>query len=289
MSSETLTIRNRPANSERVASPSVISTRGLVGLLIEQVRSEFVKNIRVPAFVVGTVAFPVMLFLLFGLSSSGQVLPEGTSVGAFLLTSFSAYGLIGIALFSFGVGVATERGQGWMKLLRATPMPAWTLFAGKIVMSLLFGALVLALMAAVGTIFAGVRMPALDWLVWGATLLLGALPFSTLGFALGYWAGPNSASPIANLVYLPLSFASGLFVPLSSLPEFLREIAVYLPTYHFGQLAWRTVGTEADLALITGVTGGAVQESVLWLLGAFVVFGVLAVVGYRRDQGRQYG
>ena len=60
-------------------------------------------------------------------------------------------------------------------------------------------------------------------------------------------------------------------------------------SYHYGQLVWRTIGTEADLALITGVSGGGTQESVLWLVGAFVVFGVLAVVGYRRDQGKEYG
>ena len=288
MSSKTLLIRNRPAD-ERVHSPSAVPTRGLAGLLLEQVRAEFFKYWRVPAFVVGTVAFPVMLFLLFGLSNSGQTLPQGTSVGAFLLTSFSAYGLIGIALFSFGVGVATERGQGWMKLLKATPMPAWTLFTAKIVMSLLFGALVLLLMAAVGSLFAGVRFAALEWLRWGATLLLGALPFSSLGFALGYWAGPNSASPIANLIYLPLSFASGLFVPLSSLPEFLRDVAVYLPTYHYGQLVWQTVGSRGDLALIVGASSGSFQEHALWLLGTFVVFGVLAVIGYRRDEGKQYG
>ncbi|MER3444647.1 MAG: hypothetical protein C4333_11245 [Meiothermus sp.] len=60
----------------------------------------------------------------------------------------------------------------------------------------------------------------------------GGLSLSTLGFALGYLARPKAASTIANLVYLPLSFASGFFFPLSRLPEFLREMAPYLPTYH---------------------------------------------------------
>lgn len=279
----------RSAPADRVLSPGAVPGRGITGLLLEQIRVEFIKYWRIPAFVVGTVAFPVMLFLLFGLSNSGQTLPQGTSVGAFLLTSFSAYGLIGVALFGFGVGVATERGQGWMKLLRATPMPAWTLFAAKIVMSLLFGTLVLLLMAAVGSLFAGVRLGALEWLRWGATLLLGALPFSTLGFALGYLAGPNSASPIANLVYLPLSFASGLFVPLSNLPEFLRDIAGYLPTYHYGQLAWGTIGDRSDLALIVGASSGDFAQHAAWLLGTFVLFGALALIGYRRDEGKQYG
>jgi ABC-2 type transport system permease protein len=52
-----------------------------------------------------------------------------------------------------------------------------------------------------------------------------------------------------------------------------------LPPYHYGQLAWRAVGVD----------DGQVALHIAWLIGTAVVFGLLAVWGYRRDNGRQFG
>jgi ABC-2 type transport system permease protein len=229
-----------------------------------------------------------MLYLMFGLPNAGETLPEGTSVGAFLMGSLGAYGVLGIALFSFGVDIAVERGRGWLKLTRVTPLPAWVYFAGKFAMAVLFAVITLAVLFATAVLLAGVRLPSERWASLFLTLLLGTMAFSTLGFALGYWASPRGASPIANLIYLPLSFASGLFIPLSSLPQFLQDLAPYLPTYHFWQLVWQAVGSPGDIALLTGSASGGFWVHILWLAGTFVVFGFLALLGYRRDQETQY-
>ncbi len=266
----------------RFPSPTATLTGGPKALAVEQARAEFLQSFRVPEFVVGTVLFPVMLFLMFGLPNAGTTMPEGMSV-AFMMTSFAAYGMLGVAIFAFGVDLAVERGRGWLRLMRTTPAPAWSYFTAKTVMALLFAVLTLALVFGAAALFAGVRLEALTWLRTGATLLLGALSFSTLGFALGYWASPRGAAPIANLVYLPLSFASGLFFPLSQLPQVLQDIAPYLPTYHFGQLAWRAVGSKADVTALAGGDGEQWWIHASWLAGTFLVFGFIALLGYRRD------
>jgi ABC-2 type transport system permease protein len=88
----------------------------------------------------------------------------------------------------------------------------------------------------------GIRETPLVWAIVIARLLAGSLPFIALGFAIGYWSGPHAAPAIANLIYLPLSFASGLFVPLSQLPEFIQNLRPFLPSYHYAQLAWSALG-----------------------------------------------
>ena len=271
----------------RRPSPTARPTGGPLPLLFAQAKAELLQNLRVLEFVIGVVVFPTMLFLMFGLANAGQDLPNGTNVGAFLMASFGAYGMLGIAIFGFGVDIAIERGRGWLKLVAATPLPAWVYFAGKLAMTLLFGVIMLGVLFGAGALFAGVRMTAGDWLSLSATLLVGGMAFSTLGFTLGYWASPRGASPIANLIYLPLSFASGLFIPLSNLPQVLREVAPYLPTYHFAQLVWRTFGHPEDLDLIVGLSGDAIEVHVAWLLAAFALFAMTASVGYRRDRRRQ--
>jgi ABC-2 type transport system permease protein len=280
---------DRVGPPERRLSPSAVRTRGNGAAFVEQVRSEFLQNARVPEFLIGIVVFPVMLYLMFGLPGAGQTLPLGTSVAGFMMGSFGAYGMLAIALFAFGVDIATERGRGWLVLMRATPVPAWVYFAGKLAMATLFAAVMLAVLFAVAAAFADVRLAPERWVRLALTLLLGGLSFATLGFALGYWASPRGASPIANLVYLPLSFASGLFIPLASLPRFLQDLAPYLPTYHFGQLVWQAVGPHDDVALLAGAVGDGFWSHAIWLVATFVTFGLVALVGYRRDQVRQHG
>lgn len=70
-----------PALPPRRRLPSAEASPGPVALLLEQTRTEVLQNIRVPEFLVGTVAFPVTLFLMFGLPNAGTTLQGGTSVG----------------------------------------------------------------------------------------------------------------------------------------------------------------------------------------------------------------
>jgi ABC-2 type transport system permease protein len=146
-------------------------------------------------------------------------------------------------------------------------------------MALLFALLICALMFTFAIAAAGVRLSLGTWLRLTVSLLLGLMPFATIGFAIGYWAGPNSAAPIAQFGYMLLSFASGLLVPLEGLPSFVQRIAPYLPTYHYAHLAWSAVGAD----------DGKLAQHLIWLLATALVFGALAVWGYRRDQGQQYG
>ena len=78
----------------------------------------------------------------------------------YMLATYGAFGVIGCALFGFGVGVAIERGQGWMRLKRVSPMPALAYFVAKIAMSASFATVIVAALFVLGATFGGVRMPA---------------------------------------------------------------------------------------------------------------------------------
>ncbi|HSO70610.1 MAG TPA: ABC transporter permease, partial [Arachnia sp.] len=108
----------------------------------------------------------------------------------------------------------------------------------------------------------------------------GALPFSAMGLAFGYLVGPNSAPALLNVIYLPMAFASGLWIPIHQLPEFVQGIAPALPPYHFAQLALGTIGAAE---------GGSQALHVVVLLAFTALFLTVALWGYRRDEGRTYG
>jgi ABC-2 type transport system permease protein len=128
---------------------------------------------------------------------------------------------------------------------------------------------------------AGVRLPPGTWAGLAGVLIAGAIPFCAVGLALGYLAGPNSAPAIINLIYLPASLCSGLWLPIDMLPRFLQRIALWLPPYHYGQLALRVIGKER---------GGSAWWIDAGVLAATTVLGLAAAaVLMRRDDGRTYG
>ncbi len=250
-----------------------------LGIYRTEAVHEFLKLIRVPIFAISGLAFPLMFYVIFRLTFAGET-AGGVGVTTYMLATYGAFGVIGSALFGFGVSVAIERGQGWMRLKRVSPMPPLAYFVAKVAMSTTFAALIVVALFTLGVTVGGVRMPIEQWLGLAAVLVIGALPFCAMGLAFGYLVGPNSAPAVLNLVYLPMAFASGLWIPLSQLPEAVRAIAPFLPPYHFAQLA-------------LGSLGASDGSSPLLHLGALVAFTIafLAVAGwgYRRDEGRTYG
>lgn len=241
------------------------------------IRCELVKLLRVPAFAIPTLLFPILFFALFGLPSAGKNLNNAdVSYGAYLMASYGAYAVMAVALFSFGTSIASERGLGWNRLLRATPLRASTFFAAKTAMALLVGLLALLLLFAFGALVGGIRMGAATWTGLIGLSLIGMVPFIALGLCIGYVAGPSSAPPVANLIFLPLSFASGLFIPLPFLPAAVRAAAPCLPAYHTAQLGWTLLGAG---------DGRGTAFHLLWVAGYALVFLGLALLAFRRDQG----
>lgn len=251
-------------------------------IYVTEARHEFLKLIRIPIFAVSTIALPVMFYVLFGVAFGGGEAGEAGGVGAttYMMATYGTFGVIGAALFGFGVSVALERGQGWMRLKRVSPMPPQAYFVAKVVMATTVSALIIGALFILGATLGGVRMPVTQWTSLGLVLLLGALPFSAMGLAFGYLVGPNSAPAMLNLFYLPMAFASGLWIPIHQLPAFVQGIAPALPPYHFAQLALGTVGAAE---------GGSPALHAVVLLAFTALFLTVATWGFRRDEGRTYG
>jgi ABC-2 type transport system permease protein len=243
-----------------------------------ETKYEFLKQLRRPAYAIATLGFPLMFYAFFGLMSNLH--NQGLSLATYLLATYGTFGVVGASLFGFGVSVSLERGAGWLLLKRASPMPPLAYFVAKLASATAFSALVITLLFLMGTIFGGVHLEALTWLRLGGALVIGALPFCAMGLALGYLISPNSAVAIINIINLPMSFCSGLWLPINILPPAVQHIAPFMPAYHLGQLALSTIG---------------VPSSQPWYLHVLVLLAFtsaalsLAAFAYKRDEGETYG
>ncbi len=209
--------------------------------LLEEIRCEFLRLARAPSFVVPTLLFPVMFYVLFGIVLAGG---KATTFQAahYMLGTYCVFGVMAPSLFGFGVTVAMERDEGLLALKRALPMPPANLVLAKLGMAMAFAAIIFALLATVGSTFGGVRLGLDQWLALATVCLCGVLPFCAIGLLLGALLSPQGAPAAINLLYLPMAFLSGLWVPVFLLPKPMMMTAPLWPAYHLAQLAEAAIG-----------------------------------------------
>jgi ABC-2 type transport system permease protein len=243
-----------------------------MNLVLAHFRAEMLGLLRTPAFSVITVLMPGLIFLFVGAAASND--RESANL---LLASFCIFALLGVAFFQFGVGLAQDRGAPWDAYLRTLPVTPATRFAARLMAATVFALAAVAFVIVLAVTLTDAGMAAGAWVRLVISVLAAAVPAALLGIAVGYWASPKAALPVANILYLAMSFGGGLFIPPDALPGFVDRVSVVLPTRQFGELAWAAVlGLDWPLS------------AWLWVAAYTVVFGAFAVWGYRRDEGTTY-
>ena len=243
-----------------------------------EARTELLKFARMKSYSISIIFFPLMFYCFFGLAM--PQLSTSTSMARYLLASYGAFAIMGSTLYAFGVGIAVERGLGWMEVKRASPMPMGAYFFAKGAVAMVFGAIVILLLFALGAVFGHVRMAPAQWLLTFGALVAGALPFCALGLTIGNLAGPNSAPATVNMIYLPMAFCGGLWLPLEILPKAIQQVAPLLPSYHLAQIA---------LAIQKAPVKGSVAGHVEALAALGLIFLGTAWVAHSRGREKMYG
>ncbi|HET7573297.1 MAG TPA: hypothetical protein VFJ77_11590 [Gaiellaceae bacterium] len=233
-------------------------------------RLQLVELVRFPGFTVATLGFPALLFGLFGLPRAGAH-PEA------IVASYMAFAALGVGFFQFGVSAAIERATPWAVFLRTLPAPAAARIAGRVLAALAFTAAAIALVLCLALATTHLSLSPLAWARLAVALLGGSVPFVVLGVAIAYWTTPKSALPVANVLYMLLSYAGGLWTGGSDLPHLAARISPYTPTRQWGDVLW-----PAALGLPWS------GRHWLALTGFTAAFAAAAIWGYRRDEGQRF-
>jgi len=240
-------------------------------LALAHARALTLELARHPGYVVPTLAFPAAFFLFFAASAHGVEADLG-------MARFAGFAAIGVAFFQFGVGIAAERASPWEVYMRTLPVGIGVRLLARLGSAAVFAAAAAAVVVATALLTTDAALTPARWLELGAALLAGTVPFALLGIAIGYWAPPRGALPIANLLYLASSYAGGLWFRPEHLAPALARISPFLPT-------------RALADVLTASVLGTAQPGGSW--AALAVFAAafcgLAAWGYRRDEGRRYG
>jgi ABC-2 type transport system permease protein len=191
--------------------------------------------IREPLGFIGTVAIPVVVFVLLGRTIGGSTRPPDENTTVFLNVNVPVLASLVSSLsavMSLVTIVSIYREGGILKRLRATPLRPHTILTAHVLVKLLFTAVTLVLMVLAGKRYYPVD---LDVPVAGftAALLLATLCTLSLGFVIAsVIPTARFAQPIGSLILYPMVAVSGLFFPVEQLPPAVRVVARALPLTH---------------------------------------------------------
>jgi ABC-2 type transport system permease protein len=268
-------------------SPSNAALPGTLTVGLARGRHELRCFFRSKEALLFTLAFPVMLLVLFGaIFGSDDVIP-GIPYSQVLVAGIMASGLASVTFVSLAIGVAAERDSGDLKRLAATPMPKLAYFIGKTIQVLVTMTLELALILAVGVALYNVSLPSTlgRWFTFVWVTVLGAIATSLLGIAMSSVPkNAKAAAPIVNLPFVAIQFLSGVFVNFSDLSPTLRGIASLFPLKWIAQ-GYRSVFLPTRYLKVE--PGGSWQHGTMALvLGAWAIGGALLCVRTFRWGGR---
>jgi ABC-2 type transport system permease protein len=229
----------------------------LIRAYFTEAEYECVRMLRAPSFAAMFLSLPVLLYLLFGVVIAGDVVRRDPKTAMAIFTGFSVFGIMGPAMFGFGVTIAIEREQGLLKLKRALPMPIGAWLIAKMIMAMFFAVIVMTTMTVAGILLGHVSVTANQALAVIAVNVFGVLPFCAIGLFIGTLVKGAAAPGFTHLIYLPMMYLSGLFFPM---PKFLAAAEPIWPAYHLNRLAQSAIGGPGDgqevlhFAVLSGLT-----------------------------------
>lgn len=215
---------------------------------------------------------PVILFLLFR-NQSRLAARGGPNLAAEMVIGIAVYGSM-LAATSGGAMVSIERALGWSRQLRLTPLAPVAYVAIKLTVAMALGLVSVVIVYVVG-LLDGVSMATTVLLGTMGLAWLGAIVFASLGLFMGYLLPSENVMQFISPILGVLAFIGGLLVPLNLMPQTIRDIAPYAPTYGVAQIArYPLVGGAFDWTWILNL--------VVWT----AAFALGAAFMFRRDTRR---
>ena len=183
----------------------------------------------------------------------------------FLLPGLIAMSVMQMAVFSVAFVFTQYKEKGVLKRLLASPMQPWQFVTANVITRLLVSMVQTAIFIGVGLVLFKVHIQG-SYLLLTLCIALGALMFLGFGFSVsGLAKTVDSVPAIANLLVFPMLFLGGTFFPISSMPQWLQNIAKFLPLTYF------------STAIRDVMTKGASLFDIRWDILGMVVWAAILI------------
>ncbi|BBC33193.1 ABC transporter [Streptomyces graminofaciens] len=238
------------------------------------IKLELTRALRNRKFLFFSVLYPSLLFLLIAGSASTteKISGTGLTLPTYMMVSMASFGALTAVLMGNSERIAKERESGWVRQLRLTTLPGRGYVFAKTASAAVVSLPSIVIVFVVAAAAKDVRLDAWQWLALTGAIWAGSLVFAALGVAIGYLATGDAVRPITMIVYFGLSLLGGLWMPTTTFPGWLQDIAKWLPTHAYAALGQAIEQSQAPHA-----------KDIVILAVSFALFAGGAAWLYRKD------
>ena len=250
------------------------------------------RVVRLPQLLLFSTIQPVMFLLLFNYVFGGAIAigsAPGADSGEYInwlipgiLVQTAVFGATATAL-----GLTEDLGAGVIDRFRSLPMARSAVLTGRTLADLVRNTFVNGLMLVVGFLMGWRFEQGFPKMVIGVALaLLFGYAFSWVMAYIGLLAKtPEAAQSAGFLPIFPLVFASSIFVPVQTMPDWLQGFAENQPISVLATTVRSLMIPEENLAFLGIDQAEMILRSVFWIVAIVAIFAPLAVRQYRRSVG----
>jgi ABC-2 type transport system permease protein len=240
------------------------------------------KFFRTPQLLWTVTVQGVMFLVLFRYIFGGAIEAGTLGYVAFVVPGILVTGLIWQGMGT-AVGITEDHAEGLFDRLRSLPIPRSSVLAGRALADTAMQTWGLVVMAIV-SFLVGFRLDGgvADGLLAAGLIVVFIFAFEWIFITMGLFAGNAQAAQGMSLILVPLTFVSSAYVPVSSMPGWLRTVAEDQPiTSMIDAVRALTGGSRAE-ALLGHPASYFVTRSLIWSAVIVVVFGAISIARYRR-------
>ena len=235
------------------------------------------RYIRLPRLLFFSTIQPIMFVLLFRYVFGGAIKVPGIDYVDYLIPGVLVQAVV-FGSVQTGVGLADDLSKGIIDRFHSLPMNRAAVLAGRTISDMLRNVFVVILMIAVGYLVGfEFQTNILKILLAFVLLIFFGHAFSWISANIGLLVKEAETAQVAGFVWVfPLVFASSIFVPIETMPDWLRIFAEVSPISV-------TVDTVRALS-IGGDFLGSLWKSLLWITIILIIFIPLAINQYNKEK-----
>ncbi|MCI2959400.1 ABC transporter permease [Agromyces atrinae] len=246
-----------------------------LSLTVLHARYSIIETARIPIALIGSLVFPALALLFFVVPN--RSVADDPMFATQAVISLSVFAVMTNALFSFGLTIAENREKPWDPYLRTLPAPGVARVLAHVLATGTLGLAAIIPVIVIGALFTAATAPLINVVLGMIALAVAGLPFMFIGICIGYSMPSKAAIAVVQVVMFSFAFIGGLFLPPQLFADWLNAISAFTPSRQAREFViWAVQGGSLEWWVWVGL--------IVWTAVTFV----LALVLFRRDEGRRY-
>ena len=153
-----------------------------------------------------------------------------------MMISMTASSLLSFNVFALPYNLTADKHNNWRRFLHHSPVSVVQYYLVKALRFVLLYSLAIGVVFSFGGLVRQITLPAGDYFMVILILLVGMIPFSFIGALISYLPSEETISMVGNIAFRAMSLLGGLWMPLMLFPQWMQNLAKWIPSYHLMQI-----------------------------------------------------